>query len=121
MKRPTVFITYFQSTIQIGLVYQILPSGYFFLKFNRRLNLMRSFFTFPLFFNKIFQKTYSFYNLFSNILSSFTLPQKFVLWKFVLKEWRLFQNVNYLFFICTTLGNISNKTYEKTYLFFYIF
>ena len=33
MKRPAVFITYFQSTIQIVHVYQILRSEYFFQKF----------------------------------------------------------------------------------------
>ena len=121
MKRRAVFITYFQSTIQIGLVYQFLLSGYFFPKFDGRLNIMGTFFAFPLFCEKTYEKTYNFYDLFSNILSWFTLSQKFVLWKFLPKKWRLFQNVYNLLFISATLSNICNKTYEKTYLFFYIF
>ena len=86
MKRPAVFITYFQSTIQIGLLYQLLLSGYFFPKFDGRLNFMATFFAFPFFCEKTYEKTYNFYDLFSNILSWFTLSEKFVLWKFVKKK-----------------------------------
>ena len=86
MERPAVFITYFQSTIQIGLLYQLLLSGYFFPKFDGRLNFMATFFAFPFFCEKTYEKTYNFYDLFSNILSWFTLSEKFVLWKFVKKK-----------------------------------
>ena len=46
MKRPAVFTTYFQSTIQIVHVYQILRSEYFFQKFVDSFNLMSTFFAF---------------------------------------------------------------------------
>ena len=41
--------------------------------------------------------------------------------KIFTKKWRLFQNVHNFLFISTTLSNICDKTYEKTYSFFYIF
>ena len=69
MKGPAVFITHFQSTIRIGRVYQVLPSGYFFPKFDGHLNLMSTFFAFPPFYEKTYEKTCNFYDLFSNILS----------------------------------------------------
>ena len=64
MKRPVVFITYFQSTIQIVQVYQILHSEYFFQNFFGRFNLMSTFFAFHHFCEKTYEKTYPFYDLF---------------------------------------------------------
>ena len=46
---------------------------------------------------------------------------KFCDLKIFTKKWRLFQNVHNFLFISTTLSNICDKTYEKTYSFFYIF
>ena len=56
MKGPAVFITHFQSAIRIGRVYQVLPSGYFFPKFDGRLNLMATFFAFPPFTRKLMKR-----------------------------------------------------------------
>ena len=69
MKTPAIFITYFQSTIQIVHVYQILRSEYFFQKFVGRFNLMSTFFAFHHFCEKTYEKTYRFYDLFSNFPS----------------------------------------------------
>ena len=69
MKRPAVFITYFQSTIQVAHVYQVLCSEFFFRKFDGRFNLMGTFFGFHTFGEKTYEKTYKFYDLFSKILS----------------------------------------------------
>ena len=66
MKRPAIFITYFQITNQIVDVYQILRSEYFFQKFVGRSNLMATFFTFHHFCKKTYKKTYQFYDLFSH-------------------------------------------------------
>ena len=121
MKRPAVFITYFQSTIQVAHVYQVLCSEFFFRKFDGRFNLMGTFFGFHTFGEKTYEKTYKFYDLFSKILSWFTRSQKYVLWKFVLTKWRLFQNVKNFLFISATLSNICVKTYKKTNHFCYMF
>ena len=77
--------------------------------------------TFNHFFKKTYEKTYQFYDLFSNFLSSCPRSQNFVIWKFLLKKWRLFQNVKKLLFISTTLNNICDKIYQKTYPYFDIF
>ena len=120
-EKSCCFIIYFQSSVQIVHVDEVLRSGYFFQKFDGRLNLMSIFFTFHRFCEKVYEKTYQFYSLFSNVLSLCARSQNFVIWKFFLKKWRLFQNVNNLLFISSTLSNICSKTYEKTYHFFYIF
>ena len=73
MKRPAIFITYFQSTIQNVHVYQILPSEYFFQKFVDRFNLMSTFLAFHHFCEKTNKKTYQFYDLFSNLLSNIVM------------------------------------------------
>ena len=70
MKRPAIFITYFQSTIQIV---QILGSEYFFQKFVGRFNLMSTFLAFHHFCEKTYKKTYQFYDLFSNLLSNIVM------------------------------------------------
>ena len=122
MKRPAVFIPYFQSPFQIVQVYQVLHSEYFFFrKFDGRFNLMSILFTFHQFCEKTYEKTYQFYDLFSNFPSLCARSQNFVIWKFLLKKWRLFQNVNNLLFILATLSNICDKTYEKIYHFFQYF
>ena len=121
MKRPAVFITYFQIANPIVHVYQILRSGYFFHKFVGRFNLMFTFFAFHHFCEKTYEKTYQFYGLFSNILLLCACSQSFVIWKKIFKKWRLFQNVNNSLFMCSTLSNICDKIYEKTYHFFFIF
>ena len=122
MKRPAVFIPYFQSPFQIVQVYQVLHSEYFFFrKFDGRFNLMSILFTFHQFCEKTYEKTYQFYDLFSNFPSLCARSQNFVIWKFLLKKWWLFQNVNNLLFISATLSNICDKTYEKIYHFFQYF
>ena len=121
MKRPAVFITYFQSTIQIVHVYQILRSEYFFQKFVGRFNLMSTFFAFQHFCEKTYSKTYQFYDLFSKFPSLCARSQNLVVWNFFSRKWRPFLNVNNFLFISTTLSNICEKTYEKTYRFFLIF
>ena len=84
-------------------------------------NIISIFFKFDDFYEKTYEKTYQFYDLFSNFLSICARSENFVVWKFLLKKSRLFQNINNLLFISTTLSNICNKTYEKTYHCFYIF
>ena len=121
MKRPAVFITYFQSTIQIVHVYQILRSEYFFQKFVGRFNLMSTFFAFHHFCEKTYEKTYWFYDLFSNFQLLCARSQNFVVWNFFTIKLRPFLNVNNFLFISATLSNICDKTYEKTYRFFKYF
>ena len=115
MERPVVFITYFQSSFQTVHGYQVLRSEYFFQKFYDRFNIISIFFKFDNFYEKTYDKTFQFYDLFSNFLSLCARSENFVVWKSLLKKSRLFQNVNNLLFISTTLTNICNKTYEKTY------
>ena len=121
MKRPAVFITYFQSTIQIVHVYQILRSEYFFQKFVGRFNLMSTFFAFQQFCEKTYSKSYRFSDWFSKLLTLCTWSQNLVVWNFFSRKWRPFLNINNFLFISTTLSNICEKTYEKTYRFFQYF
>ena len=121
MKKPAVFIMHFESPVQFVHDYEFLRSGYFFQKFHGRFNLMSIFFTFHRFYEKTYEKTYQFYGLFPNVLSLCARSQNFVIWKFFLKKWRLFQYFNNLWFICSICSNICDKVYEKTYHFFYIF
>ena len=81
MKRPAVFIPYFQSPFQIVQVYQVLHSEYFFFfrKFDGRFNLMSILFTFHQFCEKTYEKTYQFYDLFSNFPSLCARSQNFVI------------------------------------------
>ena len=101
MERPIVFITYFESPFQIVHVYQVFRSGYFFQKFYDGFNII-----------SIFD------DLVSKLLWLCARSQNFVIWKFFIKIWRLFQNVNNILFISATLSNICSKTYEKPYHFF---
>ena len=45
----------------------------------------------------------------------------FLAWNFLPTKLRLFENMIKLLFICATLSNVCEKSYEKTYLFFSIF
>ena len=121
MKRPAVFIIYFQSPAQILHVHKVSQSGYFFQKFYGRFDLTSMFLTFHDFYEKTYQKTYWFSDLFSNLLLLYVGWQNFFAWNFLLKKWRLFENVINLLFISATLSNVCEKSYEKTYLFFSIF
>ena len=121
MKKPVVFIIHFQNPVQIVHVYEVLRFGSFFQKFHGRFNLMSIFFTFHRFYEKTYEKTNQFYGLFPNVLSLCARSQNFVIWKFFLKKWLLFQYFNNLWFICSIWSNICDKVYEKTYHFFYIF
>ena len=121
MKKPVVFIINFQNPVQIVHVYEVSRFGSFFQKFHGRFNLMSIFFTFHRFYEKTYEKTYLFYGLFPNVLSLCARSQNFVIWKFFLKKWLLFQYFNNLWFICSIWSNICDKVYEKTYHFFYIF
>ena len=121
MKKPAVFIIHFQNLVQFVHISEVLGSGSFFQKFHGRFNLMSIFFTFHRFYEKTYEKTYIFYGLFPNVLSLCARSQNFVIWKFFLKKWLLFQYFNNLWFICTIWSNICEKCYEKTYHFFYIF
>ena len=121
MKKTPVFIIHFQNPIQIVHFYEVSRSASFFKKFHGRFNLMSIFFTFHCFYEKTYKKTYQFYGLFPNVLSLCAHSQSFVLGKFFLKKWRLFQYFNKLWFICSIWSNICDKVYEKTYHFFYIF
>ena len=82
MKRPAVFITYFQSTIPDVHVYQILRSEYFFQKFVGCFNLMSTFFVFQHFCEKTYSKTYRFYDWFSKFLWLCARSQNLVVWNF---------------------------------------
>ena len=114
MQRPVFFITYFQ----IVHVHQVLRSEYFFQKFYDRFTIISIFLSFNHFCEKIYEKTYQFYDWFSKFLSWFTRSQNLVISKFLRKQWRLFQNVNNLLLISANVSNICDKTYGKTYDFF---
>ena len=58
MKRPAVFIIYFQSPAQIVHVHKVSGSAYFFQKFYGRFDLTSMFLTFHDFYEKTYQKTY---------------------------------------------------------------
>ena len=121
MKKTPVFIIHSQNPIQIVHFYEVSRSASFFKKFHGRFNLMSIFFTFHRFYEKTYEKTYQFYGLFPNVLSLCGRSKNFVIWKFFLKKWLLFQYFNNLWFICSIWSNICDKVYEKTYHFFYIF
>ena len=57
MKRPPIFITYFQSPFQIVHIYEVLDFEYFFQKFYGRFNLMPNFLAFHHFYQKTYEKT----------------------------------------------------------------
>ena len=67
-EKTCCFIIYFQRPVHIVHVDEVLRSGYFFQKFDGPLNLMSIFFTFHRFCEKVYEKTYQFYSLFSNVL-----------------------------------------------------
>ena len=124
MKRPAVFKTFSKSISNCAR----LPSftlWILFLKiswlFQNNCTFKIIFFAFHHFCEKTYEKTYQFYGLFSNILLLCACSQSFVIWKKIFKKWRLFQNVNNSLFMCSTLSNICDKIYEKTYQFFFIF
>ena len=102
-------------------VHKVSRSAYFFQKFYGGFNLMSMFFTFHHFYEKTYEKTYWFYDLFSNFLWLYVGWQNFLAWNFLIKKWRLFQNVINFLLISATLSNVCEKSYEKTYLFFSIF
>ena len=102
-------------------VHKVSRSAYFFQKFYGGLNLMSMFFTFHDFYEKSYEKTYWFYDLFSNFLWLYIGWQNFFAWNFLIKKWRLFENVINFLLISATLSNVCEKSYEKTYLFFSIF
>ena len=82
---------------------------------------MSIFFAFHHFCEKTYEKTYQFYDLFSNFLSLCARSQNFVVWIFFSKIWRPFQKMLTILFISATLSNICDKTYERTYEFFKYF
>ena len=94
MKRPAVFITYFQSLFQVVHVYQVLRSEYFSQKNGGRFNLISISRTLNNFWNKPYKKRYRFFDIFPKFLSHSILWQSFTIWKFLLKKWQLFENVN---------------------------
>ena len=65
MKRPTVFITYFQSSVQFVHVYQVLLSEFFFQKYGGCFSLISIFPCLNNFCKETYEKTY---HLFSYIL-----------------------------------------------------
>ena len=95
MKRHAVFITYFQSPGQIMHVHKISRSAYFFQKFYGGFNLMSMFFTFHHFYEKTYENTYWFYDLFSKFLWLYTGWQNFFRLKFPNKKmaalWKCYQ------------------------------
>ena len=102
-------------------VYQILRSEYFFQKCVGRFNLMATFFTFYHFCKKTYKKTYQFYDLFSHFQLLSARWQNFLVWNIFTIKLPPFLNVSNFLFISASLSNICDKTYEKTYHFFYIF
>ena len=79
-EKTCCFIIYFQSSVQIVHVDEVLRCGYFFQKFDGPLNLMSIFFTFHRFCEKVYEKTYQFYSLFSNVLLLCARSQNFLIW-----------------------------------------
>ena len=121
MKRPTVFITYFQRSVQFEHVYQVLLSKHFFQKNGDCFNLTSIFPCLNNFCKKTYEKTYLFLHIYTNSLSRSTLSQSFTIWKFLLKKCQLFQNLNKFSLIWASLSNFCMKTYERTYRFYDIF
>ena len=117
MKRPAVFITYFENLFEIVHVQQVLNSEYFFRKFDGRSKIMAIFLLSTTFARKLIKWPDNFITYFR---SFYRYIQIFVVWKNFKIKWQLFQNVNDLLFIFAIFSNICNKTYEKTYNFFLI-
>ena len=82
---------------------------------------MSPIFAFQHFCEKTYSKTYRSYQWFSKLPSLCARSQKLVVLNSFSRKWRPFLNVNNFSVISTTLSNISDKTYEKTYRFFSIF
>lgn len=57
MKRPPIFITYFQIQFQVAHIHEVLHFEYFFQKFYGRFNLMTIFLAFHHFCEKSFGKS----------------------------------------------------------------
>ena len=79
-EKTCCFIIYFQRPVHIVHVDEVLRSGYFFQKFDGPLNVMSIFFTFHRFCEKVYEKTYQFYSLFSNVLFLCARSQNFLIW-----------------------------------------
>ena len=120
MKRPIVFITYFQSSFQI-LRLPTFTIWIFFSKILWRFHYNIHFFPFLVVLRELLWKEIPILWLFSKLLWLCARSQNFVIWKFFIKIWELFQNVNNFLFIFATLSNICSKTYEKPYHVFYIY
>ena len=118
MKRPIVFITYFESPFQIVPVYQVFRSGYFFPKFYDGFNIISIFPIFSSFAREVKKRHTNFMTYFQIFYHCVDAHK--ILWfrKCLLRKWHLFENVNNFLLIFATLSNICDKSYEKTYHFF---
>ena len=121
MKRPAVFVTYFQSPFQVPHVKQVLPSEYFFQKSVDCFNFMPVFLNLNHFSWKNYDKIYRFCHIFWMFLSFCTFSQTLAIWIILQKMLLLFENVNKLLLISVTLSIVCHETYEKTYRFYGIF
>ena len=122
VKKPAVFITYFQSTIQIVHVYQILSSEYLSPKFVGCFNLMSTFFAlhhFPqlwaTFATKLMKRPTVFFNILKLQLHFYMFTK--LLGEQIIKKNALFQYVHKTLFIPATLSNAFHKNYKKPYNF----
>ena len=90
MERPIVFITYFESPFQIVHVYQVFRSGYFFSKILWRFQYNIHFFPFLAVLPEKLRKNIPILWL---IFKCFIVgrSQNFVIWKCLLRKWRLWK------------------------------
>ena len=121
MKRPAVFITYFQSIGQIVHVYKVSWSGYFFQKFYGRFNLMSMFFTFHHFYEKTYEKTYWFFDLFWNFLSLYVGWQKFFNWNFLPKNGGSLKMLSIYYLFLQLWATFAKKVMKRPTFFFQYF
>ena len=121
MKRPAVFTTYFQTTIQIVHVYHVLQSEIVFQKFVGRFHFNVHFFHFPPLLQENLWKDLPILWLIFRILIFMCTLTKFCGLKFFFQKYGSPFKMLAILFISATLSNICDKTYERTYDFLNVF
>ena len=119
MKRPAVFIIFFQGPVQIVHIYEVLRSGYFFQKYHGHFKLMSIFFTFHHFCEKTYEKTYQCYGLFSKVLSLYARSQNFVIWKGFFKKMTAVSKCQQFIIHFLNFEQHLRQNLWKTYHFFF--
>ena len=118
MKRPAVFTTYFQSTIQIVHVYHVLRSEFFYQKFVGRFHFYVHFFRFPPLLRENLWKDLSILWLIFKLLIFMCTLTKFCGLKFFFKNMAaLSKNVNNIIHFCNFEQHLRQNLWKDLRIF----